>query len=133
MARVYSNENFPLQAVEESRRLGHDVLTVQETGQANRSLPDPEVLQFANSHGRMMLTLNRRHFVRLHNEGREHSGIVVCTIDPDFTGLARRIHDAIQEHAQTGRPLIRVDRPSRYRNAVSRHRNKGSSARIRTR
>lgn len=32
MARLYSNENFPLQVVEELRRLGHDVLTIQETG-----------------------------------------------------------------------------------------------------
>ena len=34
MARFYSNENFPLPVVEEGlRRLGHDVLTIQETGE----------------------------------------------------------------------------------------------------
>lgn len=32
MARLYSNENFPLSVVEELRRLGHDVLTVLEAG-----------------------------------------------------------------------------------------------------
>jgi len=31
MARLYSNENFPLLVLLELRRLGHDVLTIQET------------------------------------------------------------------------------------------------------
>jgi hypothetical protein len=34
MAKLYSNENFPLPVVEELRQLGHDVLTIQETGKA---------------------------------------------------------------------------------------------------
>ncbi|MEW6367204.1 MAG: DUF5615 family PIN-like protein [Acidobacteriota bacterium] len=110
MARLYSNENFPLPAVEELRRLGHDVLTVQEAGQANKSSSDAAVLQFATSDGRMMLTLNRRHFVRLHDENIEHSGIIVCAFDPDSAGLAQRIHQAIQTRAEIVRPLIRVNR-----------------------
>jgi hypothetical protein len=35
MARFYSDENFPLPVVEELRKLGHDVLTIHEAGQAN--------------------------------------------------------------------------------------------------
>ena len=31
MARLYSNENFPLPVVERLRALGHEVLTIQET------------------------------------------------------------------------------------------------------
>ncbi len=46
MARLYSNENFPLPVVVELRRLGHDVLTVQEAGKANQEIPDDEVLAF---------------------------------------------------------------------------------------
>jgi len=34
MARLYANENFPLQVVEELRRAGHDVLTTREAGKA---------------------------------------------------------------------------------------------------
>ncbi|KFD41704.1 hypothetical protein DK28_0206410 [Peptococcaceae bacterium SCADC1_2_3] len=112
MARLYSNENFPLPVVEGLRQLGHDVLTIQEAGQANQSLSDEAVLVFANAEGRMLLTLNRKHFVRLHREQREHCGIVACTVDPDFAGLAQRIHEAIDAHAQTSRPLIRVNRPA---------------------
>ena len=35
MARLYANENFPFPVVEELRKLGHDVLTIQETGKAD--------------------------------------------------------------------------------------------------
>ena len=66
MARFYSNENIPLPLVEELRGLGHDVLTSHDAGNANRSVPDEEVLRFAASANRAVLTLNRKHFVRLH-------------------------------------------------------------------
>lgn len=55
MTRLYSNENFPLPVVEELRRLGHDVLTIQETGQANQSLSDEAVLAFASAEGRPLI------------------------------------------------------------------------------
>ncbi len=72
MARLYSNENFPLPVIEELRRLGHDVLTVQETGQAGQSTSDEQVLATACAEKRMILTFNRKHFIRLHLQQREH-------------------------------------------------------------
>ncbi len=110
MARLYSNENFPLPVVEELRRLGHDVLTIQETGQAGQALSDENVLKFACAQQRMLLTLNRKHFIRLHNQQHEHCGIIVCTVDPDFVGFANRIHTALAAQAQTPRLLIRINR-----------------------
>jgi len=99
MARLYSNENFPLQVVEALRRLGHDVLTIQETGKAGQRVPDEEVLAFASADNRTVLTLNRRHFIRLQNERPQHAGIIVCTFDPDFVGQANRIHAALSAQA----------------------------------
>ena len=55
MAAIYSNENFPLPAVQELRRLGHDVLTIQETGEAGNALPDDAVLAVAAGQGRILL------------------------------------------------------------------------------
>lgn len=112
MARLYANENFPLPVVKELRRLGHDVLTIHETGKAGQSVPDETVLAFACVDGRGLLTLNRKHFIRLHNEQPHHAGIVVCTFDPDFVGQARRIHKAIKSQAQLPGQLIRVNRPA---------------------
>jgi hypothetical protein len=112
MARFYSNENFPVPVVHELRRLGHDVLTMLDTGQANQSVPDEEVLQTAWAGKRVLLTLNRRHFIRLHDAGRDHSGIVACTFDPDFNALAKRIHDEIKNYKSLAGTLIRINRPS---------------------
>ena len=47
MARLYANENFPHPVVAELRRLGHDVLTIQETGRAEQALVDEDVLALA--------------------------------------------------------------------------------------
>jgi hypothetical protein len=47
MARLYSDENIPLQTVEELRRLKHDVLTAQEAGKANQRISDDQVLATA--------------------------------------------------------------------------------------
>ncbi len=66
MARLCANENFPLPVVLGLRRLGHDVLTIQETGRGGQAVPDEEILASAIREDRALLTLNRKHFVRLH-------------------------------------------------------------------
>ena len=66
MARLYANENFPMPVVEELRRLGHNVLTIQEAGKGGQSVSDEEVIAFASSDSRALLTLNRKHFIHLH-------------------------------------------------------------------
>ena len=109
MAKLYADENFPHPVVEELRRLGHDVLTIQDDGHANQRVSDNNVLSIATQLGRAILTTNRRHFMRLHLESSEHAGIIVCTFDQDFVGQARRIHDHLLS-MQLSRQLIRVNR-----------------------
>jgi predicted nuclease of predicted toxin-antitoxin system len=111
MVRLYSNENFPLPVVIELRRLGYDVLTIQETGYANHEYPDDEVLAVARDEGRCILTINRKDFIRLHLAQVEHAGIIVCTADRDFIGQAVRIHEAIQREVLLRGKLIRIYRP----------------------
>ena len=111
MARLYSNENFPLPVVEQLRRLGHEVLTTHEAGEAGKSVPDAQVLAFATVEARALVTLNRKHFIHLHNANPDHAGIIVCSFDPDFSGQAHRIHDAIRSKSQLSGELIRINRP----------------------
>jgi predicted nuclease of predicted toxin-antitoxin system len=113
MARLYSNENFPLPVVDELRRRGHDVLTVRETGKAGEGWPDDEVFAFAVAQGRGVLTLNRRHFVRLHAAHPNHAGIIVCTFDQDFFAQAARIHGEIEKCGELSGKLIRINRPAK--------------------
>lgn len=109
--RFYSNENFPFPAVERLRQLGHDVLTIAESGHAGRSWPDEEVLAFANGDSRALLTMNRRHFIRLHDLSPEHAGIVVCTFDPNFVALAERVDAAVTGKDSLHGALVRINRP----------------------
>lgn len=113
MARLYSNENFPFPVVEGLRALGHDVVTIQERGRANDGVDDLDGLQFAVAEDRAVLTINRSDFIRLHGQQPAHAGIIVCTVDPDFAGQARRVHDALQAAADLHGQLIRVNRPSK--------------------
>lgn len=112
MARLYANENFPRPVVDALRALGHDVLTVQETGRAGAAMPDSAVVSFATAQGRAVLTINRRDFIRLHTADRGHAGIIVCTLDLDFAGQAARIDAAAASHPELRGLLIRVNRPA---------------------
>jgi hypothetical protein len=114
MPGLYADENFPLPVVEHLRRLGLDVVTMSEDGQANQSLTDEYVLGIAIAKHRTLLTLNRRHFIQLHRQDSNHSGVIVCTFDPDFIGQAQRIADALKEADPTNL-LIRINRPSEIR------------------
>jgi predicted nuclease of predicted toxin-antitoxin system len=90
MARFYANENVPAQVAAELRRLGHDVVTSLDAGKANSAMPDAEVLVFAVADGRILLTHNRRHFLRLHqHRTADHAGMVLCTFDADFCRQAQ--------------------------------------------
>ncbi|MBU2610527.1 MAG: DUF5615 family PIN-like protein [Chloroflexi bacterium] len=113
MADFYSNENFPLPVVDELRKLGHDVLTIQETGKASQAISDEEVLAFSEREGRILLTLNRKHFIRLHKNKAKHAGILACTFDPNFAALAKRIHEAVQGKSNLEGKLIRINRPQK--------------------
>lgn len=114
MVSIYSNENFPKRVVEELRRLGHDVLTSYEAGQANQKIPDAQVLAYATEQNRAVLTLNRFDFIRLHQETQgAHAGIIVCTRDDaDPPALAGRIHAALASAGHPAGQLLRVVRPS---------------------
>jgi hypothetical protein len=111
MPSFYADENFPQPVVEELRRLGFDVLTMYEDDKANQSLTDEEVLVIAHSAKRALLTVNRRHFIQLHRDQPNHSGIIVCTFDPDFRGQAQRIVQAIEGKSLLEGELLRVYRP----------------------
>jgi hypothetical protein len=111
VARFYADEDFSGQAVVALRILGHDVLTAYEAGQANQKTPDEAVLAFAHAHGRAVLTFNRWDFIRMHNQGTEHSGIVACKREPSAGDLALRIHEATKGELKD--QLIRINRPAR--------------------
>jgi hypothetical protein len=104
---------FLIPVVLELRKLGHDVLTIQDAGYANQEYADDAVLASASADRRVVLTISRKHFLKLHKRSQRHHGIIICTADLDFVGQAVRIHQAIQEIVSWQGQLIRVNRPQR--------------------
>jgi len=111
VAKLYADEGFSFKVTEHLRSLGHDVLTVQEAGQANLRIPDEEILAFATQQGRAVLTVNRADFIRLHKKYPNHAGIIVCTEDLNRQRMGDRIHYAITEAGSLIGKLIRINRP----------------------
>jgi hypothetical protein len=111
VARLLADENFPFPVTQELRRLGHDVVTLEDLGKVDQRLLDDAVLALATEQDRAVLTINRRHFVRLHQERPEHAGIVVCSLDIDFEGQAKRIAAALEGEETEAGKLFRINRP----------------------
>ena len=112
MARFYADEDFPHPVVEQLQSMGHDVLTVQAAGNANQKIPDRSVLDFATQDDRVILTMNRRDFIKLHQLKPFHAGIMVCTAPNNWEELALAIHHAIDANDTLPNQLIRINRPS---------------------
>lgn len=110
IARLYSNENFPLPVVQALREWGHDVLTTRDVGKDNEGIPDEDVLRFAIETKRAVLTHNRQDFIRLHRQQPQHEGIIVCTDNPDFQKLAVKIHMQLEALETLSGQLVRVNR-----------------------
>jgi hypothetical protein len=110
MAELYADEDFPAPVVEVLRQMGHDVATAYESGNANQSIQDADVLAFATAQARALLTLNRRDFIRLHLADPNHAGIIACRHDTDFEALAGRIDGAIKLLPELNGQLVRVNR-----------------------
>jgi hypothetical protein len=60
---------------------------------------------------RVVLTLNRKDFKRLHKWQPNHAGIIICTDDGDRMALAERIHAAILGKEILLGKLVSVVRP----------------------
>ena len=112
MNRFLADENLPLPVVAELRSLGHDVMTLQEAGKGNQQFPDEKVLHLAAEQNRAVVTLNRKHFIRLHHLNKKHGGISVCSMDLDYHGQAHRIHQAVKSSVSLSGLLIRINRPA---------------------
>lgn len=108
MVRIYTNENIPKELADKLRELGYDVLTVKEAGYANKRIPDIDVLKFAISEQRLILTFNKRDFSNLHKKYPDHYGIILCTPDIDLEDLALRIHNSLREIQIIKGKLIRI-------------------------
>lgn len=114
MARLYSDENFDVRVMTTLKELGHDTLTARDAGRINMKIPDKEVLAFATTEQRAVVTFDRLDYLNLHKANPDHAGIIACTFDSDATGLALRVHDQINlENDELDGKFIRIYRPNK--------------------
>ena len=114
MAKLYANENFPVETVLTLRKLGYDVVTTHEAGNSNLKIPDEEVLAFAIANGRAIISVNRKDFKRLHRLYPLHFGIIICTKNDDFENFAECIHKVLLQYGEDiSNQLIKVYRESK--------------------
>jgi hypothetical protein len=109
MASLYADEDFDYLTVESLRRLGYDMVTVQEAGRRGGS--DAQVLADATADGRAVLTHNRWDFERLHRQDPADAGILSCTRDDDPDALAARVDLAIKATGALAGQHVRINLP----------------------
>ena len=63
MARLYANENFPVDVVIHLRTLGHDVVTTHDVGKSNQGIEDDSVVRYAIESNRCLLTRTHRELI----------------------------------------------------------------------
>lgn len=80
----YLDEDVPLSFGEALRVRGVDALSTQQAG--NKGFTDLEQLLFADEHGRVIITHNKKDFILLHKhfleKKKQHHGIILSDQQP---------------------------------------------------
>ena len=109
---LFADANFPAQISNELRRLGYDVLTLQQfqgTSRPMKGLSDEQVLAIAVTQKRAMLTLNEKHFRLLHYQiNQNHHGVIINAHTLEFRKRAKQIDAAIKRESSLLGKLIYV-------------------------
>jgi predicted nuclease of predicted toxin-antitoxin system len=104
MVKIYADEDFSLHVVAMLQERGYDIETPHDHDNARKGIPDHDVLAFAVSLQRAVMTHNRDDFKRLHHQyqraGTSHFGIINCTRNPDDKKLALSIDTVLAKHLQ---------------------------------
>ncbi len=113
--KFYLDENIPIAVAAALQNRGVDALTAHEAGMLGSD--DAAQLRFATVQSRVLVTFNKRDFVRLHGEtlqrGERHSGIIVTDELPIGTLLRRLMNLWVRESALSMRN--RLEFLSRWR------------------
>ncbi|MBW4535657.1 MAG: DUF5615 family PIN-like protein [Pleurocapsa minor HA4230-MV1] len=71
-------------------------------------MPDNEVLNFATRSNLAVITFNRDDLIELHNNGIQHSGIIICKTDRDYQGQVHFLYEYLQNQESLINRLIRI-------------------------
>ncbi|MEO0731862.1 MAG: DUF5615 family PIN-like protein [Bacteroidota bacterium] len=72
------DEDFNHKVLAALSKVGYDVTSIKELGLDRKWYSDEEVLNTAIELGRIVLTHNKKHFIKLHRKIKYHPGIITC-------------------------------------------------------
>lgn len=75
-----ADENFPLPTILELRKHGYDIITAEQAGLL--SARDLEYVRYCNENSRILLTLNKKHFIKPDNLSTFRSVIIAVVVHP---------------------------------------------------
>jgi uncharacterized protein with PIN domain len=105
--RLLLDEHIAEHVARKLRRLGYNVTRVRS--KRHVSIPDELVLAQALSERRAVVTRDAEDYLRLHEQGARHAGIVVCRKDAFQVRLAHQVHAAIKDVVHLDQQLFRID------------------------
>jgi hypothetical protein len=93
--RLYTDEDVDVHLAEQLRRLGYDVVSCREAGNAAQGRADEWQLEYATRDGRAILIHNIAHYVPIDTAwkaaGRPHRGIIAVPQSTSLRELIRRV------------------------------------------
>jgi hypothetical protein len=104
--RYYLDQHYPGPVTQGLRRLGIDVLTVQEAGRCG--LPDPDQLAFATTEERVLVTFDSD-YLALHQYGVAHAGLAWCPQHKYGIGMLIQLLELLHRVADRAHMRNRVE------------------------
>lgn len=111
MTLLFADENITPTIVQGLRDRGVDIMTTTEAGIDNQKTSDPEILRYAGTLGRAVITFNRKDFKQLHEEGEPHAGILLLKQNTPIPLLIEKIADLALSSSDLGGALHRIVQP----------------------
>ena len=119
LARLYADEDSVAGCRGVLRRLGHDMLTVQEAGRADQGISDSLVLVDATNDKRAILTHNHAISNACIAKLKLHQGIISCTHDRPDRPACSTHQFCDRQVRKIDEQFIRIVRPSAILTAMS--------------
>jgi len=105
---LLGDEDFNHKVLKGLADASYDVTSIRDLGLDRQWFSDEDVLKTAIELGRIVLTHNKRDFIRLHRKTNQHPGIITCYQTSDHDTLTGKILQLLEEVDSFENNLFRI-------------------------
>lgn len=105
---LLGDEDFNHNVLERLKQEAYDVTSIKELGLDRQWFQDEDVLKKAIELNRVVLTHNKKHFIKLHRKVKIHTGIITCYQTTDYEGLVVKLLALFEKETEFENKLFRV-------------------------